>query len=70
MTRWPIPPAGWFGRERTQYLPVRPEVAVDAETDPTVEYSFTSRRLPRVHRRRLDLDANDVQPRSPMNSAQ
>lgn len=42
--------AGGFGRGRTRYLPVRPEVVVEAETDPV------SRQRPRVHRARLDLD--------------
>ncbi|MET7998311.1 hypothetical protein ABZU76_46320 [Amycolatopsis sp. NPDC005232] len=53
--------AGGFGRGRTQYLPVRPEVVVVAETDPAVE-TFASRQRPRVHRARLDPDAADVPP--------
>ncbi|MEV0070949.1 hypothetical protein [Amycolatopsis sp. NPDC050768] len=51
--------AGGFGRGRTQYLPVRPEVVVEAETDPAVE-SFSSRQRPRVHRARPDLVAEDL----------
>ncbi|MEV6904321.1 hypothetical protein [Amycolatopsis sp. NPDC051372] len=48
-----------FGRGRTWYLPVRPELVVEAETDPAVE-SFSSRQRPRVHRARPDLAAGDV----------
>ncbi|MFI5614062.1 hypothetical protein [Amycolatopsis sp. NPDC051903] len=48
-----------FGRGRTWYLPVRPELVVEAETDPAIE-SFSSRQRPRVHRARPDLAAGDV----------
>lgn len=51
--------AGGFGRGRTEYRPVRPDVVVEVEAEPTVE-SFRSRQRPRVHRLRLDLDAGDV----------
>ncbi|WIX83460.1 hypothetical protein QRX50_23235 [Amycolatopsis carbonis] len=47
--------AGEFGRGKTQYLPVRPEVVVEAETGPAVE-SFSSpaaaSRAPRAPRSR------------------
>ncbi|WP_158894402.1 hypothetical protein [Amycolatopsis anabasis] len=50
---------GVFGRGRTEFQPVLPELVVEAEA--SVE-SFTHRLRPRVHRVRLDLAADDLDP--------
>ncbi|WP_158894301.1 hypothetical protein, partial [Amycolatopsis anabasis] len=52
---------GVFGRGHTEFQPVLPELVVEAETEASVE-SFTNRLRPRVHRVRLDLDADDLDP--------
>lgn len=51
--------ASGFGRGRTAYRPVRPELVVEIEVEPTV-HEFRSRLRPRVHRVRLDVTAADV----------
>lgn len=49
---------GVFGRPRTRYQPVAPELVVEVEAEASVA-SFTHRLRPRVHRLRLDLHADD-----------
>ncbi len=53
--------AGVFGRGRTEFQPVLPELVVEAEAEASVE-SFTHRLRPRVHRVRLDLATDDLGP--------
>ncbi|TDX84926.1 ATP-dependent DNA ligase [Amycolatopsis arida] len=51
--------SGVFGRGRSEYLPVHPDLVVEAEVEPTVA-TFTARLRPRVHRLRPDLTRADL----------
>lgn len=53
---------GIFGRGRTEYHPVHPTLVVEARTEPTV-HAFANRLRPTVHRLRLDLTLDDLDPR-------
>ncbi|MGY6658686.1 hypothetical protein ACXIZN_41660 [Amycolatopsis sp. TRM77291] len=52
---------GAFGRGRTEFRPVHPEVIVEVEAETAVAI-FANRLRPRVHRVRTDLTVEDLEP--------
>ncbi len=56
-------PGAVLGHQGAEYLPVRPNLVVEVEAEPTIS-TFSNRTRPRVHRLRPELDPGDVEPSS------